>query len=146
MSKELERLKSIRAQLEEESHSLTEQQKNLEERVQVLGEKIAIEEQKNRNKEMREAISQLESKINELEQRLKTVSKAPEPNGSTFEAKPEPEPAAAQEQVTLESVEQASEEVEEETVTVAPLEEPMLEEDYSETIKKPHEKKKRKFF
>lgn len=148
-SEELERLRNTRLGLEEESRSLTEEQKTLEEQVKMLEEKIAIEELKNGNKEKRQSISQLKSKINELEQRLKEVSKVPETREPAFEIKSEVAAAPEPKQVSPEIVESVSEEaVEEETVTVAPLEEPMVarEEDHSENLKKQHEKKKRKFF
>jgi hypothetical protein len=148
-SKELETLRSTRIELEEESRSLTEKQKNLEERVKVLEENIAIEELKNSNKATREAISQSESKINGLEQRLKEVSKVPEIPEPTFEIKSEVAAAPEPEQVTPETVEPMPEEVaEEEIVTVAPFEEPMVagQEEYGENLKKQYEKKKRKFF
>jgi len=67
----------------------------------------------------------------------------------TFEIKSEVATGSEPELATPEIVESVSEEaIEEETVTVAPLKEPMVtqEEDYSENLKKQHEKKKRKFF
>jgi chromosome segregation ATPase len=143
--RELETLRSIRTELEETSSSLTEKQKNLEERVKVLEENIAIEELKNSNKTAREAISQLESKINGLEQRLKEVSEVPETPKPTFEIKSDVAAAPEPEQSMLETTEPAQEE---EAVAVAPFEEPMVagQEEYSEDLKRQHEKKKRKFF
>ncbi len=148
-SKELETLRNTRIELEEESRSLIEKQKNLEERVKVLEENTAIEELKNSNKATREAISQLESKINGLEHRLKEVSKVPETPEPTFEIKSEVATAPEPEQVTPETVEPIPEETaEEETVIVAPFEEPMVpgQEEYGENLKKQLEKKKRRFF
>jgi chromosome segregation ATPase len=147
-SKELETLRSTRTELKEESRSLMEKQKNLEERVKVLEENIAIEELENSNKATRKAISQLESRINGLEQRLKEASKVPETPEPTFEIKSEVAAAPEPEQVTPEAVEPMPEEAaEEETVTVAPFEEPMVagQEEYGKNLKKQHEKK-RKFF
>lgn len=148
-SKELETLRSTRIELEEESRSLIEKQKNLEERVKVLEENVAIEELKNSNKTTREAISQLESKMNGLGQKLKEVSKVPENPRSAFEAKSDVAAAPVAEQVTPETVEPIPEEAaEEETVTVAPLEEPIVagQEEYGENLKKQYEKKKRRYF
>jgi len=148
-SKELETLRCTRIELEEESRSLIGKQKNLEERVKVLEENTAIEELKNSNKATREAISQLESKINGLEHRLKEVSKVPETPEPTFEIKSEVAAAPEPEQVTPETVEPIPEEAaEEETITVASFEEPMVagQEEYDQNLKKQHEKKKRKFF
>ena len=77
---ELEKLRNMRAELEEESRSLEEQQCSLENNVTSLEEKIiieelkvekaAIEELKNRNKTAKEAIAKLKSKKKKLENKL----------------------------------------------------------------------------
>lgn len=148
-SKELEKLRSTRTELEEESRSLIEKQKNLEERVKMLEENIAIEKLKNSNKAAHDAISQLESNINGLEQKLKEVSRAPETPKHAFEIKSKVAAAPEPEQEKPEIVEPTPEETaEEETVTVAPFEEPMVlgQEEYGENLEKQLEKKKRRFF
>jgi hypothetical protein len=77
---ELEKLRNMRAELEQESRSLGEQQCSLENTVISLEEKIiieelkiekaAIEELKNRNKTAKEAIAKLKSKKKKLENKL----------------------------------------------------------------------------
>jgi len=147
-SKELEELQNKRAKLEEESRSLKEDQKDLEERVKVLEEKIAIEELKNSNKAACEAISQFESKINELEERLKKTSQVPETPKPTKEIVSEvDETTEPTEEVTSEVEETMPEEPEEEAVTVTALEDSITtSQEVGEDLKKPSEKKKRKFF
>jgi hypothetical protein len=68
---ELERLRSIRAEVEAESRTLKETQQNMENRLKILEEKIAIDELESKNKTARSAIVQLESKLKTLESRLK---------------------------------------------------------------------------
>jgi len=148
-SKELEELQNKRAGLKEESRSLKEEQKDLEERVKVLEEKIAVEELKNSNKAACEAISHLESKINELEERLKKTSQVPETPKPTKEIVSEvDETTEPTEKVTPEIEETMPEEPEEEAVTVTALEDSITasQEEVGEDLKKPSEKKKRKFF
>lgn len=147
-SKELEELQNKRAGLKEESRSLKEDQKDLEERVKVLEEKIAVEELKNSNKTACEAISHLESKINELEERLKKTSQVPETPKPTNEIVSEvDETTEPTEEVTPEIEETMPEEPEEEAVTVTALEDSITaSQEVGEDLKKPSEKKKRKFF
>jgi len=147
-SKELEELQNKRAGLKEESRSLKEEQKDLEERVKVLEEKIAVEELKNSNKAACEAISHLESKINELEERLKKTSQVPETPKPTKEIVSEvDETTEPTEKVTPEIEETMPEEPEEEAVTVTALEDSITaSQEEVEDLKKPSEKKKRKFF
>lgn len=80
---ELEKLRNMRAELEEESHSLEEQQCSLENTVGSLEEKIiieelkiekaAIEELKNRNKAAKDSIAKLKSKKKKLEIKLESA-------------------------------------------------------------------------
>lgn len=80
---ELEKLRNMRAELEEESHSLEEQQCSLENTVGSLEEKIiieelkiekaAIEELKNRNKAAKDSIAKLKSKKKKLEIKLENA-------------------------------------------------------------------------
>jgi hypothetical protein len=68
---ELERLRSIRAEVEAESRTLKETQQNMENRLKILEEKIAIDDLESKNKTARNAVAQLESKLKMLESRLK---------------------------------------------------------------------------
>lgn len=80
---ELEKLRNMRAELEEESNSLEEQQCSLENTVDSLEEKIiieelkiekaAIEELKNRNKAAKDSIAKLKSKKKKLEIKLENA-------------------------------------------------------------------------
>lgn len=96
---QLEELKKIRTDVEEESRSLKEERKECEEMVNVLQEKIAIEQTKKDNKLTRESITQLRSKIDELGQTLKEISQPGEasapldvkPEATTEDQKPENE-------------------------------------------------------
>jgi len=116
----------------------------------MLEQKIAIAELERNNRAKREAISQLNSKIGELEQRL---NKLPEET-ATVESKGETaisevaETPAEPKEETMEVLGPAPEEPEEESVTVAPLEDSMTaqEEEFNESFKRQHEKKKRKLF
>lgn len=147
-SKELEQLQNRRAELEEESNSLGQQQQNLEIKVKTLEERIRISELENINKTRLEAITQLESKVGELEQRLKTGGKT-ESYESTNEAKLEiNEAPESTEEVTASVSKTIEEEPEDEVVTVAAIEDPMIveQEENSENLKRQNEKKKRKFF
>jgi hypothetical protein len=147
-SKELEQLQNRRAELEEESNSLGQQQQNLEIKVKTLEERIRISELENINKTRLEAITQLESKVGELEQRLKTGGKT-ESYESTNEAKLEiNEAPESAEEVTASVSKTIEEEPEDEVVTVAAIEDPMIveQEENSENLKRQNEKKKRKFF
>jgi transcription elongation GreA/GreB family factor len=73
-TKEVERLRSKKAELEAESRTLKETQKNMERQLKFLEEKIAIEELDNKNKATRNYIVQLESKIEILKNKLKQAS------------------------------------------------------------------------
>lgn len=85
---ELEKLRNMRTELEEESRSLEEQQCGLENTVDSLEEKIiieelkiekaAIEELKNRNKMAKDAIAKLKSKKKNLETKLENAGYDPE--------------------------------------------------------------------
>ena len=136
--KELERLQTLRAELETESRSLKEEQKNLEDSMIILEERIAVEELKNSNKATRDAISQLEARKSGLETKLKQVLQIPEataPSEKTEEA--------------LEPAEATPEEFEEDIVTVTAIDDESLaqdQEELGENIKKQQEKKKRRLF
>jgi uncharacterized coiled-coil protein SlyX len=149
--KELEQLRSKRAELEGESRSLEDEQSDLVNRVKMLEERIAIEELENGNKTKQEAISQLRSKIDELEQRLKNVpigQQSPRPEPSVEATPPIAEPSEVEEPPAEVTEPVQEEEPEETTVTVTPLEEPMAaeQEESGESFKRQHDRKKRKFF
>lgn len=140
--KELEKLQAMRAELEEESHSLKEKQRELESNLRALEEKVAIEELKrekaiieelkNRNKATRDVIAQLEAKKKELEGKLEQQLQQPET------------PPAEKET----AAEEPPEEAEEGGVTVTAMESEALVESpeaMNESPKKP-EKKKHRFF
>jgi peptidoglycan hydrolase CwlO-like protein len=142
--KELEKLQTMRAELEAESRSLKEKQKELESSLLALEqevvmeelnkEKAVIEELKNSNKATKDAIAQLEAKKRELETKLPQKPATPPP------AKEKKEEAPAQPEET--------EEAEESGVTVTAIEgEALVEspEAVGESPKK-QEKKKRRFF
>jgi uncharacterized coiled-coil protein SlyX len=150
LAKEIEQLQNRRAELEQESHSLEEEQKNLEQRTKMLEERIAIQELNSGNKMKKEAISQLRSQMDELEQRLKGMPeeyRTPKPTDYTM---PEVAKTPELETETLSEVAEPVQEesVEEEAVTVAALEEPLIaeQEELGEDLKRHTEKKKRKFF
>lgn len=148
--KELEKLQTMRAELEAESHLLKEEQEKLENNVLALEEKVVveelkkekavIEELKNRNKATKDNIAQLETKRKELETKLKQTSQtqeAPPPPEKTEEA-PEPAEAAPEE----------AEETEEGGVTVTAIEGEALVEtqEVEEESPKKQQKRKRRFF
>jgi hypothetical protein len=145
---ELEQLQNTRARMEDEHRSLEEQQKNLELRTKILEERIAIEQLKSGNKSKNEAINQLKIKLDGLEQRLNgmvsdTLTSPIEP-----EQRPETTEVTSHETEAVSVVSEApAEEIEEDNVTVAALENPTPQEQEQVGIfNKQHEKKKRKLF
>jgi hypothetical protein len=145
---EIEKLRAKRVELEAESRSLKEGQKNLEYSVMVLEERVAIEELRNVNKTMKDALSQLDAKKNGLEAKLKQVSQTSDiapPSKPVADAAAVPEPPAGEPKLA----EAASEEPEEDTVTVTAIgEESTVEaqEAVGEDLKRQQEKKKRRLF
>ena len=147
--KELERLQTLRAELETESRSLKEEQKNLEDSMIILEERIAVEELKNSNKATRDAISQLEARKSGLETKLKQVLQIPEASTPAEEMTPEATAPSEKTEEALEPAEATPEEFEEDIVTVTAIDDESLaqdQEELSENIKKQQEKKKRRLF
>jgi chromosome segregation ATPase len=145
--KELEKLQTMRAELEAESRSLKEKQKELENSLLALEEKVVIEELKkekaiieelkNRNKAAKDAIAQLETKKKELETKLGQAAQTPAaPPVEKKRAKEASKPAEAE-----------PEEAEESGVTVTAIEGEALVESPEAPAESPkQEKKKRRFF
>jgi hypothetical protein len=147
--KELERLQTLRAELETESRSLKEEQKNLEDSMIILEERIAVEELKNSNKATKDAISQLEARKSGLETKLKQVLQIPEASTPAEEMAPEATAPSEKTEEALEPAEATPEEFEEDIVTVTAIDDESLaqdQEEFGENIKKQQEKKKRRLF
>lgn len=101
---QLEELKKIRTELEDEARSLKEEQRKCEEAVKELEEKIPIAELKRDNKLTRDSISQLRNKMNELDQKLRDVSQTEEASASQQNLEPEATALEAQTQTNDEVV------------------------------------------
>ena len=155
--KELEKLQSKRAELEEESHSLKEEQKRLEYSVKILEEKVTIEEISGNNKAAKDAISKLEAKLSELESRLKEKHQAPSqaripspPMETETDLIVSPEvieEAAAPVEAVPESLQESTEEnIEDICVTVTTIDDEALVETREAKSDKQQEKKKHRFF
>jgi hypothetical protein len=148
-SNELERLRNMKADLEEQSHSFDEQQKNLEEKTNVLEERIAIRELENGNEAKRQAIVQLESKVECLGQKLKNVTEgsasAELRDGMNSEAA---EALEAAEESALQNADVIEAESEDEIAEVAALEDSATAEqaEIAENPKRQSERKRRRLF
>jgi hypothetical protein len=147
---ELEILRAKKAELENESRTLTEIQRSIENNVKMLEEQVAIKELQKKNKALRETVNQLKYKKAQLENKLKE-KKHVQDNSTPGEKNPSERKHHSRSPPSKEDNETSEVTVPENLEDLVTLEgidpKTILEnEEISENPQKPEEKKKRRFF